>query len=167
MSYFLGIDPGLEGAVAALDAQGRVTLLEDTPTILVAKAKGKKHTYLDSQMAALLRPFTMLKCPVIIALENVHAFPGQGVTSMFSLGTSLGLWRGIIAALGIPLEMVEPAKWKREMGIATGSDKAASIVRALQIFPGADLRLKKHHGRADSILLAEWLRRKHTQAPTG
>jgi hypothetical protein len=27
-------------------------------------------------------------------------------------------------------------------------------LRAMQLYPGADLRLKKHHGRAESLLLA-------------
>ncbi len=30
---------------------------------------------------------------------------------------------------------------------------------ALELFPGAELHLKKHHGRADALLMAEYLRR--------
>ena len=38
--------------------------------------------------------------------------------------------------------------------LALGKDKEASRLRAMQLYPGADLRLKKHHGRAESLLLA-------------
>ena len=43
-----------------------------------------------------------------------------------------------------------------------GSDKEASRVGALQLFPSQaeELKLKKHHGRAEALLLAEFLRRK-------
>ncbi|MGL4498487.1 MAG: hypothetical protein ACRCU2_05435 [Planktothrix sp.] len=96
----------------------------------------------------------------IIIIENVHAMPGQGVTSMFSFGMGYGIWLGIIAALSIPVEFVTPQTWKKHYSL--GSDKESSRVTALQLFPSQseNLKLKKHHGRAEALLLAEFLRRK-------
>lgn len=154
---FIGIDPGLDGALAAIQEDGSVIAVEDTPTLTVKGKKNKRH-YNVSEMYRNLRITVAAEGQrgVRVALENVHAMPGQGVSSMFSMGYGLGLWRGIIAALDLPLTMVEPVVWKRQMGLI-GKDKAASVVLAQQRFPTADLRRKKDHGRADALLLALYL----------
>lgn len=156
----VGIDPGLSGAIAAIDGKGNLVSLSDAPSLMVKKAKGHKHVYLESEMARLLYVLKDTGDVRIVALENVHAMPGQGVTSMFSMGTGFGLWLGIIAALRLPYERVEPGKWKREMGLTSGAGKNDSIVKAARLFPSADLHLKKHDGRAEALLLCEWMRRK-------
>lgn len=156
---FIGIDPGLTGAVAAIDEHGRLLTVQDTPILAVKKGKGVKHIYLDSQMVTVLRACKTTGVSAYVALESVHSMPKQGVASTFSTGVGVGLWRGIIAALELPLTTLEPRRWKVAMGIAVGADKNASIVRALQLFPAADLRRKKDHGRADALLMAAYLRR--------
>jgi crossover junction endodeoxyribonuclease RuvC len=98
----------------------------------------------------------------VVGLEEVHAMPGQGVTSMFSMGKGSGLWEGIITALGMPLVRIPPQRWKKEMlADGRGKDKQASIVRALELFPEAASHMarKKDEGRAEAILIAEYLRR--------
>ncbi len=155
---YLGIDPGLDGAVAAINARGKLIRIDDAPTLTVKRGKGSKRVYLEGRMVAILQQYSAKEVSMV-ALENVHAMPGQGVTSMFSMGIGFGLWRGILAALGLPVTHVAPTSWKRDMGIPTGADKGASIVCALQLFPGADLRRKKDHGRADALLIAEYARR--------
>jgi crossover junction endodeoxyribonuclease RuvC len=169
---FAGIDPGLTGAVAALDEDGRLIFAQDTPIIEVKRGKTAKgnektrHLYLPAAMASVLveNLFQDVDRPnnVIVGIENVHSMPAQGVSSMFSLGRGLGLWEGIVAALRLPVEMIEPAVWKRAMGIPAGSDKSGSIELALRLFPSAPVKRKRDNGRADAILLAEFCRRKHT-----
>lgn len=160
---FIGIDPGLSGAVASIDGNGGLISVQDVPTILVQRAKGKRHAYLEGAMLTLLRDISgdPLAHHVQVILENVHAMPGQGVTSMFTMGEGIGLWRMAIAALSLPLTRAEPTVWKREMGVA-GSDKGKSVIRALQLFPTAAQHLTrvKDHGRAEALLLAEWGRRR-------
>ena len=170
---FIGVDPGLMGAVAALDETGRLIFAQDTPIIAVHRGKTPKgnvkvrHLYLPTAMADVLVENLLkdVERPdnVIVGIENVHAMPGQGVTSMFSMGRGLGLWEGIVAALRLPVEMIEPTVWKRAMGIPAGSDKRASVELALRLFPSAPIK-RTQDGRADAILLAEFLRRKHTKA---
>ena len=63
-----------------------------------------------------------------------------------------GLWVGILASLAIPYTPVRPVVWKKTFSL--GKDKEQSRLRAQQLFPVADLRLRKHHGRAESLLLA-------------
>jgi crossover junction endodeoxyribonuclease RuvC len=173
MKLYCAIDPGLTGAVAALDESGRLIFAQDTPVIAVHRGKTPKgnvktrHLYLPTAMADILVENLLkdVERPdnVIVGVENVHSMPAQGVSSTFSLGRGLGLWEGIIAALRLPVEMIEPAVWKRAMGIPAGSDKRASVELALRLFPSAPIK-RTQDGRADAILLAEFLRRKHTKA---
>lgn len=173
MKLYCAIDPGLRGAVVALNEDGRLIFAQDTPIIEVKRGKTPKgnvktrHLYLPTVMADILVE-NLLKDveppdSIIVGIESVHAMPGQGVTSMFSMGRGLGLWEGIIAALRLPVEMIEPTVWKRAMGIPAGSDKRASVELALRLFPSAPIK-RTQDGRADSILIAEFLRRKHAKA---
>ena len=78
--------------------------------------------------------------------------PGQGVSSTWTTGYGFGVWLGVLAALALPHTRVRPAIWKRAMGL--GKDKEQARLRAIQLFPSADLRRKKDHGRAEALLLA-------------
>lgn len=154
----IGIDPGLDGAVTIL-SEGTIKIY-DTPTITVQGAKKKKRHYDMPAMYAILFPLCVSsadKCQAII--EQVNAMPGQGVTSMFSMGFGLGAWHMLLTALAIPFAQVRPQAWKAEFGLK-GKDKNGSILRAKQLFPAADITLKKHDGRAESLLMAEYARRR-------
>ena len=89
--------------------------------------------------------------------------PEQGVTSTFSMGHGLGLWEGILSALGVPYQMVTPQAWKKAMMAGQEKEKDASRQVAMRLFPSTipKLSLKKHHGRSDALLIAEYLRRQH------
>jgi crossover junction endodeoxyribonuclease RuvC len=154
MKRYIGIDPGLSGAVAVLP-EGWIF---DTPTAIVSSGKRQRREYLEAEMAAMLAPFVE---DSVAAIEKVHAMPRQGVASMFTMGVGLGVWRGILAALGIPFDLVTPQRWKAVMMDGMGKEKEAARTRALQLFPGLtpSLRLKKHHGRAEALLIAEYRRR--------
>lgn len=153
MMRYIGIDPGLGGAVAILP-EGHIF---DTPTAQV----GRKRDYLPAQMAALLLAYISADAPVAVAIESVHSMPKQGVASAFNFGCGLGIWLGILAALAMPYDRVSPQRWKRVMLDGMGKEKDAARVRAMQLFPelAAQLSLKKHHGRAEALLLAEYRRR--------
>lgn len=153
MTLFVGIDPGLFGAVAALREDGSLEGIWDTPTLCVIGGKKVKRHFYIGVMAEILRKL----CPCRAALENVHSMPKQGVTSSFCFGRGLGTWEGILAALQIPVHMVAPYKWKQATMEGMGWQKDASRVRGLQLFPDAPLQLKKHHGRGDALLMAYWL----------
>ena len=56
----------------------------------------------------------------------------------------------MLTTLQLPYTSVRPGIWKRSL--ALGKDKEASRLRAMQLYPGADLRSKKHHGRAEALL---------------
>jgi crossover junction endodeoxyribonuclease RuvC len=181
---YIGIDPGLTGAVACIHASGGVNLF-DTPTYPVEKAKKKgqkkagHRTVYDVQgMADILRCLMAAfwnpeeTCPLIVGLEHQQPMPQKmganaGANQTFSLGYGYGLWVGILGALGLPYELVRPSIWKPAMTKGLPKEKEAARMRANALFPQArgDLMRKKDHNRAEALLMAEWLKRQHG-APT-
>jgi hypothetical protein len=154
MRVHIGIDPGLSGAVAILIDDGSVQVY-DTPTCLI---KAAKRDFSGVEMSKLLGPFAG-RDDVVVALEAVHSFPGEGVSSAFSFGRGVGIWEGILSAYRIRYARITPQKWKAYMMDGCAKEKNASILEAQRHFPKVDLSLKKHHGRADALLLAEYSRR--------
>lgn len=149
---YIGIDPGLSGAVAFIDEYGAL-VIHDTPTAVV---KGTRREYLTPQMAALL---TGVEGKA--ALEQGIPMPRQASNTTYLMGKGGGLWEGILAASGIPYDLVPPQKWKKAMGIPPKSDKGASRALAARLFPAYSSLFArvKDDGRAEAALLAEYRRR--------
>jgi crossover junction endodeoxyribonuclease RuvC len=133
--------------------------------MMVKKSNGgNKNTYVVSQMVALLEAADDVACA---AIEYQASRPGQGAPATFSQGYGYGLWIGVLSTLRIPYEIVMPQAWKKNMGIPPKSDKSASIIKALQLFPHAPLttqRGRELDGRAEALLISEFLRRKMVKA---
>jgi crossover junction endodeoxyribonuclease RuvC len=148
-----GIDPGLSGAICIFDVdKGMLTIL-DMPTVEVKSGKTMKRKLSEPMLAELLRPHGIEHC----ALEQVGAMPGQGVSSMFSFGQSYGAIRGVLAGLQVPITMVTPAKWMKDLKLNGGKD--GSRQRASELFPAyaPSFSRVKDNGRSDAALLAYWL----------
>ena len=164
---YIGIDPGLNGAVGVINdgpiLGGPPTplcpIVYDTPTVLVEGEKTKRK-YLTTAMAFLLEPFKDRE-DVLVVLESVHSMPRQGVASSFTFGQGLGMWQGIIAAYKLSLEMPSPQRWKKAIMADQGKEKEAARFKAMQLFPSIATEFKraKDDGRAEAILLAEYGRR--------
>lgn len=135
---YIGIDPGKTGAVAILDDKGNYINVLDF---------GQKEL-----MSALIDYAPVVK---FAYLEKVHSMPGQGVVSTFSFGENFGWWHGVLGSLGIPYTTIRPQDWMKKYSLqkSSASDKPGLEV-ARKLFPEAPLRLKKHHNRADALLIA-------------
>jgi crossover junction endodeoxyribonuclease RuvC len=130
---------------------GEPPIIRNTPTIV---SDGRRR-YAVAGMVELLEPWRKSEdCHV--ALEKVHAFPGDGTVGAFSFGMGFGVWQGILAALGIPYTLVAPQTWKKSMLADMGKDKGASRLRAVQLYPALaeELRPAASHNKAESLLLA-------------
>jgi crossover junction endodeoxyribonuclease RuvC len=97
-----------------------------------------------------------------VFIERQQARPGQGVSSMFTTGMGYGLWLGICGGLEIPIEVVSPTSWTREMlrGVP-GEGKGRNILGAKRLFPSEDLRKSDrarvaHDGICDALLICEY-----------
>ena len=141
---YIGIDPGKNGGIGAIYDNGESYAIKCPDTVLdmVQVLKDIKKT--DAQNQAKL------------AIEKVHAFPGQGVTSMFTFGKGYGQWLGIIATLGIPYVEITPYSWQKYYGKLPKDRKLKKNTLkhyAQQRFPD----LKPTLVTADAILIANWL----------
>lgn len=147
----VGIDPGISGALAWVsDEGGHLIRVADMPTILV---NGKKKVSPQQLVAVLEEHDDLIK---MVAIEEVGAMPGQGVTSMFGFGYSAGILAGVCAGLKLPVSLYRPALWKRAAGVPT--DKGACRQMAQRLWPGCrDFDLVKNDGRAEAALLARWV----------
>lgn len=153
MSYVIGIDPGISGAISLFDRNTQ-SLLEvvDMPTLEVDSGKTKKRHI----SATALRDILVCFLDSHVVIEKVGALPGNGSVSMFNFGRSAGIIEGVVAALQMPHTYVTPAAWTKAVGRAAGKD--ASRMRAMELFPSkADLfKRAKDDGRADAALIAYW-----------
>ena len=149
----LGFDPGQTGAVAAFDGE-RIEAVIDMTTMTRLHGKGNQ-----------VDPYTLATALIDLCagreatavLEAVSAMPGQGVTSTFHFGESVGVVLGVLGALQIPVRMVTPAKWKKAAGLL-GRDKDAARTLAIQLHPEVadQLARKKDTGRADAVGIARF-----------
>ena len=149
----LGFDPGQTGAIAAFDGE-RIEAVIDMPTMTRLHGKGNQ-----------VDPYTLATALIDLCagreatavLEAVSAMPGQGVTSTFHFGESVGVVLGVLGALQIPVRMVTPAKWKKAAGLL-GRDKDAARTLAIQLHPEVadQLARKKDTGRADAVGIARF-----------
>lgn len=144
---YIGVDPGKRGGYCWI-MDGQVTT----------------RPWDDVFFAQDMHCLAMMDEPKVAAVEKVGAMPGQGVTSMFSFGQSYGFILGVLTALGIGYQLVPPTLWKREFGLLH-TEKQASVDVAKRLFPGVSLLpsdrcRKESDGMSDSLLLAEYARRK-------
>ena len=149
----LGVDPGQSGALAWLDEVGTLLRVEDMPVLEIMR-NGKPRKELD--VLGLSRLLSVLT-PDICFLEQVNGMEGDSPSSAFTFGRITGAAEATLKLSGARFEAVPPATWKRAMGLI-GTAKDQSRAKATARWPAfaAQFSLKKHDGRAESALLAEY-----------
>ena len=152
----IGIDPGLTGAMAVIDKSGAAVV--DMPVRARLSGKGQELDLLA--LVDLVDKWLMDDTTVY--LEQVSAMPGDGArkmgaTSAFSFGRSTGQIEGILTALGATVVHVRPQAWKKRAGLS-GKPKDVARTLAQNLWPSrhGELKLKKHVGRADALLIARF-----------
>lgn len=145
----IGIDPGNTGAIAIMDADGRLHEVHDMPLM----ANGKKQQLNASEIRKIIDIYDPIGTEVVI--EKVSAMPGQGTASMFNFGMGFGVLQGVSMGLGFATHLVTPQAWKKHFTLI-GKDKDNARTLAQQLYPDASLGRKKDIGRADAILIARF-----------
>lgn len=141
---WIGIDPGANGGIAAVTDKGA--------------AWAKPYSNEELKGLAEFAPRGGIK----FCVEEVHAMPGQGVTSMFTFGKRFGYILGVLEANMMPYDLVTPQAWKKEFRAT--ADKQTSIDACRRLFPDVSLKRsercrKDHDGMAEALLIAEYARR--------
>lgn len=151
---YLGIDPGKAGAIAKVG--------EDSYSVLDMPTNPRD---LWEVLCEQREPL----CEARVAVERQQSMPGQGVSSSFQTGKGFGEILGVLAASGLSYEVVSPAVWKKAFGLTRGKDEAIAAFKersramARALFPDAPLSRAKDEGRAEALLLAEFLRRRERE----
>jgi len=167
-----GIDPGKTGAWSIF-IDGELQRVVRLP-IIITPAKRTKAGKITAKSKFELDMTTLLAdlrssiganvgASFSATIERVgeNAMPqreGQevsgGLMSMAKLAGMAGEIRGILAALGIPFERVQPAVWKRHFGL--GKDKDDSRVLAMKLWPWLDLKFKNQADLAEAALVGAY-----------
>lgn len=154
MAHTLGIDVGLQGALAVVDDKWNVVAVHDMPTNAIV-TNGKTRKRVDARALCVL--LAMLKkqyAPAAVWVEDVHATPWDGAVGAFSFGRSAGITEAAIAAAGMLASYVKPAMWKAKLNVPKDKDASRARATALVTSGWAHWPLKKHDGRAEASMIA-------------
>lgn len=165
MKYYLGIDPGKQGAFVVIDENSNVVEKFGTPLI------GKEY---DRQgIISILTKYPYER----IGLENPDIIFGVGKSVVASLSHCVGLIEGMMIGLGLAHVMIKPKEWQKECWKhvktqkkadgKTNDTKATSIIAAVNLWPKENFKVtnvgnpsKNHNdGMIDGVLVAEYVRR--------
>ena len=149
--YFVGIDPGATGAIALLDENGGFINVLDYPGSPV-------------ELWGMLAGLKELSVKLAV-LEQVHSMPGQGVSSSFKFGSNFGIWQLACAAMGWPMELITPQRWRKILDSSIPQKPSKDDLRmyALRRWPEAQayLKRKKDHGRAEAMIMGYFASQKY------
>jgi|15BtaG_2_1085339.scaffolds.fasta_scaffold00166_15 hypothetical protein len=161
---YIGIDPGVSGAIVALDHDHKVRVCVRMPVLNIGK-KGKTKNILDD--AGVLAELRSIKAQAehhgvatFTVLEKSQAMPGQGVTSMFNYGGVYHALKMALTAVELPFDVVHPRRWQKKIlyGIEGGDTKMRAVLKVQRSLPLLALvppRCRKpHEGIADAACMA-------------
>ncbi|MGM9861218.1 MAG: hypothetical protein ACI30W_01345 [Muribaculaceae bacterium] len=142
--YYLGIDPGKNGALCVLDSHGDIVRLD-------------KMAPTPTELRELFDRLQELQ-PLYCIIERVGGMPGQGGAAMFNFGYNYGQLIQCLTDYGIPHKEVVPAKWQTAEGCRglKNESKTAHKNRikdkAKRLYPKAKVTL----ATADAIMIARY-----------
>lgn len=146
---YIGIDPGLlSGAWGAIDHHGGFVGCGDIP---------HENGRVQPRLLKIALQAVISKgsdgCEIVI--EQVGCMPGQGIASTSKFMRATGCIEAVASLLLYPVHFVTPQVWKKHHALIK-APKAASLAMARAYWPSAPLKLAKHHGRAEALLMAHY-----------
>jgi hypothetical protein len=157
--FYIGIDSGRNGALAALDAPGCLLGLHDLPDLVPT---GRLYCHRAGQALRQILDEYAARAKLCIAVESPIAMPGMNVVAVHNKAMSYGALDCILAdyATEPNLLHVIPTVWQNShWGRQLNTDKRLSMEFAALNFPRAELvspRGRRLDGRADALLIALW-----------
>jgi len=143
--FVMGVDPGAEGALILLGESGIKWAWD----------------WAGQEEAAAQVGFLVSLYPVrLAAVEKVWCTRGNSARSNTTFQQHTGVWRGLLAAFGVPQTEVEPWKWGKGLVRAKRGPRDKPSVEVVErLYPGLVLRTRRGRvldGRADAVLIARW-----------
>tara|TARA_R100001443_G_scaffold11624_1_gene21160 strand:- start:410 stop:934 length:525 start_codon:yes stop_codon:yes gene_type:complete len=100
----IGIDPGKSGGIVFINGDKIIEMYKCPSTI--------------EDMAELLEPYRLKwdsNLNITAYIEQVHAFPSDGRSSVFKFGTNYGIWQGLLGANRIETKFIAPQVWMKSL----------------------------------------------------
>ena len=143
---YIGIDPGKSGGIACINGK---------------KMECMRYPSDVKEIVFLLQKLRYSR-GCIALMERVHSFPNQGVRSTFTFGENFGIWKGILAAIDVEYDLIQPKKWMSFYGEqpkekTKRKNNLKSIAKKL--YPNAHITLYT----AAAVLLAYYLKEKSNE----
>lgn len=164
----VGIDPGLNGACAFINARGEVAIA-DLPTVPL-EGNGLVKRRLDGRgFALVMRQHCPADEPVFVACEAVHAMAGKN-NALQTQAALVGVLRAIEAVLDVlrlKPTMVQPQTWQAFYGLRgkktepkAPGQRSQNLRKACALYPAAAhmLAREKDHNKAEGLLIAHYAR---------
>lgn len=161
ITHIIGIDLGLHGAITDMTQDGITSYAMPTcgKDIDITEINTFLRTYVSED--------------TVVVFERIGLIFKSSKTTAFSMGKQLGAMEALCISRKIPHEIIPPKEWQKAIfqGIPeikkgdSRDTKAMALVAVRRLFPSAILTVgkratKPHDGVVDSILLAEYARRK-------
>jgi crossover junction endodeoxyribonuclease RuvC len=145
-----GVDPGVSGALALMDDDGRLLGVEDMP-VLEDGVKGRRTVN-----AILLASILKRWAPRHLFVELIGPRPTDAKVAAFSFGRCRGAIEGVCGALALPVTMLAVPTWRRAVGLPAGVTKDQSRGEAVRRWPehAQFFARKRDDGRAEACLIA-------------
>jgi hypothetical protein len=155
----LGVDPGFEGALALLNADGTLAALVDIPS-RPARIEGTMRPRIVS---ALLRDAIRAMAPGHAVVARIEPQPADGPRAAEMLRAA-GQVDGVLAGLDIAVLPAEPRVWRAAMKVSVRRGtyeqrKQASRTMAFRLWPTFSSEfghVERGADRAEAALIAAW-----------
>lgn len=147
MNCILAIDPGMTGALAfyiPVEAPERISVY-DMPVVDGVVNPAELHDLIQQWK------------PSLGVVERVGPMPRDGVMQSWRFSSAYTTARVVLTLSAIPMVLVAPTVWKKEMKLPGGRDgKEKSRGLAIRLFPACAnmFARKKDAGRAEAALIA-------------
>lgn len=179
---FVGIDPGVSGAIAVIDCERNILLCEDFPVSEVAKSpryvkckdketgevksvrrQGSRREFDFRKLAKVFDTLGFMTGKKVVVLESVTAMPRDSTTGAFTFGGSFWALQMALADRCLGYELVKAKTWQQKI-LAGNFCKDKKELRKVYLNVARkmfriDLPFKKDAEKAAALLLAEYCRR--------
>lgn len=163
---FIGIDPGVSGAIALWDADDQTLSIEDMPTFTITRGKKSVRIVNTIELWRILDRYRDSDTKLCM-IEQTQAQHGsdqkRGYAQLMDFGFNVGIAYAALKITLAPTEQVVSSIWKRSMQVTAVKD--SSRHKASQLMPMFShfWRLAKDHNRAEAALIARYAERIHMQ----
>lgn len=160
MGLVIGVDPGINGALATYDANYGLVSLIDMPAWHMPVGKKTRKRVDAVELADFFDTAKLLGVEIVV-IEAVGGRPRQSASGGFVFGYTVGLIYMACIQARIPIETVPPTDWKKLLNVP-GKSKAnddAIMARADELFPDHRHLMRGPKGgkmvdRAEAAMLA-------------